>query len=121
MAYETKNIIFLSLIAAFAVYYFIDVQSLPEAEERRLVEVIVAGLFIVIAFQLFKSIRMLIKQQNDESSFLKDIIEWLKSKQALLVGTFTIYIIAIPLLGFFFTSIILEFRTPNSKGFSVTM
>ncbi|GAK03001.1 hypothetical protein JCM19037_1278 [Geomicrobium sp. JCM 19037] len=108
MATEIKNLLFLFAIGAFTVYYYLDVQALPEPEERILVEVISGGLFILLGIRGSWSIYKIIRLRNDETSFLQDILTWLKNKQAMLLLSFILYVIFIPILGFF-TSTVLFF------------
>ncbi|WP_157843107.1 tripartite tricarboxylate transporter TctB family protein [Bacillus sp. FJAT-44742] len=125
MAQEIKNILFLVVIAAFGLYYYLDVQTLPEQEERQLVELVSWGLAVVLLFETTRSLIKILVLRKDNTSFIKDIKNWLRSRQALLVLSFIIYIIAIPQVGFFVSSILffigLNFLLNSRKWWEFTI
>ncbi|GAJ99860.1 hypothetical protein [Geomicrobium sp. JCM 19055] len=66
MAAEMKQFLFLLFVGSFTAYYYIDVQSLPEPEERVLVEVIAVGLMVLIFLRGSFSVYKMIRLRNDE-------------------------------------------------------
>ena len=107
MAQELKNIAFLVVIGVFVTIYYFDVQSLPQPEEKNLVNFLVLGISIFIIIEIGKSIVKGIKNKSDDkNSFLQDLMEWVKSRQFILVISIVLYVTLIPLIGFFITSIL---------------
>ncbi|EZH64173.1 hypothetical protein DH09_00090 (plasmid) [Bacillaceae bacterium JMAK1] len=125
MAAEMKQFLFLFFVGSFTAYYYMDVQSLSEPEERILVEVIAGGLMILIvlrgSFSVFKMIRL----RNDETSFIQDFVIWIKDKQAMLLLSFVLYVIFIPILGFFSSTILffigLNYYLKSRKVWEMTL
>ncbi len=106
MAMELKNLLFLGLVAAFGILYYFDVQTLPQAEERHLVVLVFWGLMILVGIEVIKSVVRMVKDKGREGSFSQDMITWVKSKQAILVFAFLLYIASIPMVGFFVSSLL---------------
>jgi hypothetical protein len=107
MARELKNIIFLVFISVFITIYYFDVQGLPQPEEKNLVIFLIWGIGILIVIEMIRSIIKGVKNKsNDDNSFFQDVSEWIKSRQAILVFSIVLYIILIPYIGFFVTSIL---------------
>lgn len=126
MAQELKNITFLIFISILILIYYLDVQTLPQPEEKNLVIFLVYGIGIFIAVEIIKSVSKGVKNKADnKSSFFQDIKSWIKSRQAILVLSIIIYVALIPYIGFFATSIlfviVLNFLLESRKLWELTI
>ncbi|WP_040978501.1 tripartite tricarboxylate transporter TctB family protein [Oceanobacillus jeddahense] len=107
MAHEIKNILFLIVIGVFCGFYYLDILSLPQPEEKNLVMFLIGGITIFLVLELGRSIYRGLKNKYDyKSSFLQDIKTWIKSGQFILVVSTILYVIFMPIIGFFVASLL---------------
>ena len=126
MVQELKNITFLIFIGVFVTIYYLDVQNLPQPEEKNLVTFLFLGISIFIVIEIVKSIVKGFKNKSDDkNSFLQDLMDWVKSRQFILVISIVLYVALIPFIGFFITSIlftvVLNFLLESRKLWELTI
>lgn len=126
MAHEIKNILFLIVIGVFCGIYYMDVRTLPQPEEKNLITFLIWGIAIFLILEVGKSIYRGMKNKNeDNSSLLHDIKDWIKSRQFILVISIILYVTFLPIIGFFTTSllfvVILNYLLDSRKIWELTI
>ncbi|OLO27865.1 hypothetical protein BTR23_18815 [Alkalihalophilus pseudofirmus] len=130
MAHELKNLSFLIIIATFGFLYYFDVQKLPQAEERHIVELLFYALIVLLAIEASKTIYKLVKsikqKEGNENTFsLSRVVDFIKDKQIILLISFIGYVFLIPITGFFSASLLfvicLNLVLKNTKLWELTL
>lgn len=108
MAEKTGNLILILILGGFGLYYFLDVRSLPNAEERLIVENLFWFLVVLLVIEASRTIYQIWRDRKKEKKMensLQNLIKaWLFNKPVMLMVGLTVYIILFPLIGFFVTS-----------------
>ncbi|MFD1414515.1 tripartite tricarboxylate transporter TctB family protein [Oceanobacillus jeddahense] len=126
MAHEIKNILFLIVIGVFCGFYYLDILSLPQPEEKNLVIFLIGGITIFLVLELGRSIYRGLKNKYDhKSSLFQDIKAWIKSRQFILVVNVILYVIFVPIIGFFIATLLfialLNYLLNSRKIWEITL
>ncbi|MGP4079987.1 tripartite tricarboxylate transporter TctB family protein [Pseudalkalibacillus sp. R45] len=126
MTHELKNILFLLGIGSFALFYFLDVKNLPDPQEKNLVTMLIIGLAVLLTIEASRSIYKGIRKKNQEKmSTFKGWRLWIKNKQIILVFSLIGYVILVPIIGFFVTTLgfvlLMNLLLENRKWWEMTV
>ncbi|GAB3797613.1 tripartite tricarboxylate transporter TctB family protein [Virgibacillus kimchii] len=109
MAANIGNYLLLIIIGAFGLYYFLDVRSLPNPQERVIVEILFWVLVVLLAIEASRTTYKLWKENKNENNkqSIKSILKgWILNKPVMLFVGLSLYILLLPIIGFFVTSAI---------------
>ncbi|WP_018923049.1 tripartite tricarboxylate transporter TctB family protein [Salsuginibacillus kocurii] len=125
MAEKIGNLIFLIIIFAFGLYYYMDVQSLLHFEERLIVEILFWFLMILLPLEGGRIIYKMVKESAGNFTFKQLLHSWFMNKPALLLTGLVIYVVLIPILGFFTASltfiVVFNILLKSTKVWEITL
>jgi putative tricarboxylic transport membrane protein len=110
MAQRIGNLLFISAVGLFGLIYFLDVQRLPEAEERTVVDILFWILLVLLAMEASRTLYLMVKDAKTKVHAVEikkakeRIQDGLSNKSIILMIFFIIYVMLIPKVGFFVSS-----------------
>lgn len=113
MGEKIGNLIFIFVVGAFGIYYFFDVQGLPNLQERLIIQILFWGLMILLVIEASRTIYKIRKEQEDQNeenqnraSINELLKKWLINKPVMLMAGIGSYIYLFPKVGYFITSLV---------------
>lgn len=126
MSKPIGNLVILFVLAILTSIYFFDVQTLPNKEERIVVETLFYILLFLMIIEAIKSIISVVKDRTRSEDSRASSFTWgslVKNKQGILFISLVVYVLGIPVLGFFVTSFIymifLNYFLKNRKKWQI--
>lgn len=105
MSKSMGRMIFVTFIWLFSLRYFLECMNLSERSEKLTISIAFWVLTVFVALDLFALVRNIIQNKSQQSLFNKKVINtMIGDKRSHLVVAVILYIVLIPLAGFYVTS-----------------